>query len=159
MCSWYKTHSNTGILAGVRYVIFLSVPGFNLWQCRSKCFRAQDNDVHTESRIYYCKQLHTLSRFGLSSYFTISVEVLVDSIRHVCQRWCRSTHIMTTRNVENNSQSRGTNYKLLLKNWNHKGRRTSHSPGNEVWISIQFWWRSLHLRENKFIPHQINVTL
>jgi len=28
VCSWYKTHSNTGILAGVRYVFFLSVPGF-----------------------------------------------------------------------------------------------------------------------------------
>ena len=28
VCSWYKTHSNTGILAGVRYVFFFSVPGF-----------------------------------------------------------------------------------------------------------------------------------
>ena len=28
VCSWYKTHSNTGILAGVRNVFFLSVPGF-----------------------------------------------------------------------------------------------------------------------------------
>jgi len=28
VCSWYKIHSNTGILAGVRYVFFLSVPGF-----------------------------------------------------------------------------------------------------------------------------------
>jgi len=39
VCSWYKTHSNTGIFAGVRYVFFLSVPDFNLdlW-CRSKHF-------------------------------------------------------------------------------------------------------------------------
>ena len=28
VCSWYKTHSNTGILTGVRYVFFWSVPGF-----------------------------------------------------------------------------------------------------------------------------------
>jgi len=28
VCSWYKTHSNTGIFVGVRYVFFLSVPGF-----------------------------------------------------------------------------------------------------------------------------------
>jgi len=28
VCSWYKTHSNTGILAGVRYIFFWSVPGF-----------------------------------------------------------------------------------------------------------------------------------
>ena len=28
VCSWYKTHSNTGILAGVRYVSLVSVPGF-----------------------------------------------------------------------------------------------------------------------------------
>ena len=27
MCSWYKTHSKTGNLAGVRYVYVLSVPG------------------------------------------------------------------------------------------------------------------------------------
>ena len=29
VCSWYKTHSNTGNLAGVRYVSFVSVPGFH----------------------------------------------------------------------------------------------------------------------------------
>ena len=68
-------------------------------QCRSSIFRAQDDDVHTESTIYYCKQLDTTSRFGLSSYFTNSVEVLVHSIRRVCQRWCRSTHIITTRHT------------------------------------------------------------
>jgi len=27
VCSWYKTHSKTGNLAGVRYVSILSVPG------------------------------------------------------------------------------------------------------------------------------------
>jgi len=27
VCSWYKTHTKTGILASVRYVLILSVPG------------------------------------------------------------------------------------------------------------------------------------
>ena len=35
-----------------------------------RIFSEQDDDVHAESRIYYCK-----------SYFTNSVEELVDSIR------------------------------------------------------------------------------
>jgi len=88
VCSWYKTHSNTGILAGVRCSFFVSVPGFQFGPVTVSFrnnFRTQDDDVHNESRIYYCKQLDTLSRFGLSSYFTNSVEVLVDSIRRVCQ--------------------------------------------------------------------------
>ena len=46
----------------------------------------------------------------VQNLFANSVEELVDSIRRVCQRWCRSTHSMTARNVENNSPSRGTNY-------------------------------------------------
>jgi len=89
--------------------IFFVSTRISIWTCDSvvrSIFRAQDDDVHTESRIYYCKQLDTTSRFGLSSYFTNSVEEFVDSI----QRCCRSTHNITTRNVENNNQSRGTNY-------------------------------------------------
>ena len=49
-------------------------------------FRVQDDDVHTESRIFYCEQLDTTSRFGLSLYFTNSVEVLVDSILRVLSK-------------------------------------------------------------------------
>jgi len=75
-CSSYKTHSKTGILAGVRYVFILSVPGIRFGPVTvvRSIFRAKDDDVHTESRVYYFEQLDTISRFGLSFYFTNSVE-------------------------------------------------------------------------------------
>ena len=60
--------------------IFFVSTRISIWTCDSvvrNIFWAQDDNVHTESRIYYCKQLDTTSRFGLSSYFTNSVEVLV----------------------------------------------------------------------------------
>ena len=87
VCSWYKTDSKNGILP-VRYVFILSVPGIHFGPVTvvRGIFRAQHDDVHTESRIYYFKQLDTTSRFGLSFYFTNSVEVLVDSIRRVLSK-------------------------------------------------------------------------
>jgi len=61
----------------------------SFWTCDSvdlSIFRAQDDDVHTESRIYYFEELDTTSRFRLSFHFTKIVEVSVDSIRRVLSK-------------------------------------------------------------------------
>ena len=52
---WYRHGTGPGTV---------TIPQYRVIKTKQ---HTQDDDVHTESRIYCCKQLDTTSRFGLSS--------------------------------------------------------------------------------------------
>jgi len=113
VCSWYKTHSKTGLLAGVWYVFILSVPGFQFGPVTVsfKAFSGHKTIMY-RLKVGFNIMNNLIQHRGLDCHFILQIVSRYWSIQSVvyCQRWCSSTHIITTRHVENNNQSRGTNY-------------------------------------------------
>jgi len=60
VCSWYKTHSKTGNLAGVRYVSILSVPGIQ-FRPVTVSFELEAFSGH-KTLMYTLKVLNNLTR-------------------------------------------------------------------------------------------------
>jgi len=114
VCSWYKTHSKTGNLAGVQYVSILSVPGIQ--------FRpvTVSFEVFSGHKTMMCTLkvgltiLNNLIRDRGSDFNCIingRVELLVECIlRRLLSKILFFIPVVTVRNVENNNQSRFTTY-------------------------------------------------
>ena len=81
VCSWYKTHSKTGNLAGVRYVSILSVPGIQFRPVTVSC-ELEAFSGH-KTLMYTLKLLNNLTRDRGSDCNGITngrVELLVECI-------------------------------------------------------------------------------
>ena len=107
VCSWYKTHSNTGILTGVRYVFFLSVPGFQFGPV-TVSFEAFSGH---KTMMYTLKVLNNLIRNRGSDCNRIingRLELLVENIllgRCLLSKILFFIPVVTDRNVSNNNKS------------------------------------------------------
>jgi hypothetical protein len=106
VCSWYKTHSKTGNLAGVRYVSILSVPGI---QFRPVTVSFEAFSGH-KTMMYTLKVLNSLIRDRGSDCNCIingRDELLVEYIlRRLLSKILFFIPVVTVRNVSNNNQSR-----------------------------------------------------
>ena len=88
VCSLYKTHSKTGILAGVRYVFILSVPGiqFGPVKVSFESFSGHKTKMYT-LKVGFTILNNLIQHRGLNCHFILRiVEVLVDSIRRVLSK-------------------------------------------------------------------------
>ena len=90
--SLYQTHSNTGILAGDRYVSFVSVPGFQFGPVTVSVeeFFGHKTMMYT-MKVGFTIVNNLIQYRGLDCHLILqtlsnSVEELVKSIRRVCQR-------------------------------------------------------------------------
>jgi len=129
VCSWYKTHTKTGNLAGVRYVSILSIPGIQ--------FRPVTVSFEAFSR-------HKMMMYTLTVGFTNlnnliqdrgsdcdcitngRVELLVEYIlRRLLSKILFFIPIVTVRNVSNNNKRRLTTFWSNIETtWGHAHRDT-----------------------------------
>jgi len=112
VCFWYKTHSKTGNLAGVRYVCILSIIQFRLVTVSFEAFSGYKTIMYT-LKVGFTILNNLIWDWGSDCNCMINgrVELLVEYIlRRRLSKILFFIPVVTVSNASNNNQSRLTTY-------------------------------------------------